>query len=493
MSFHENITQQGRDMAASLSTPKRLVFCFDGTTNTLDTRYSTNVVKLAQSLSPMAKGVAQLIYYDRGVGTDPGEKIRGGALGHGLDKNLYDAYAFLIFNYTPGDEIYVFGFSRGAYTARSFVGLIYHCGVLRRRDAGQISEAIAFYRSRDELDGPMTDRGLEFRRQKSPLVCVSEEDEEYRCRNQPGYQAGDARRLHIDYLGVWDTVGALGLPAHWLLSRLDRRAYQFHDTQLTAFVKKARHAVAIDERRLTFSPTLWSNVAELNLKAGKDPASPSAPYQQQWFPGDHGSVGGGGDREGLSDQAFRWIVDGARAAGLHVDSDPSSRIYEIVPDHREHLQNLSKPRHPSLMQRLSNLIWGLAKTGDRAPGPQRLHEISVSARRRWLDHPADLKGGGPYRPAPLTGLADELNQLSAADYGVDRTVAELNDPKAYLFHKVRANDSLVKIARLYYGDPDRADDLLAANRDSLQTASEISAGGTVRVPLPVVTTERAPA
>lgn len=472
--------------APALPSPKRLVFCFDGTTNTLDTRYSTNVVKLAQSLSPMAKGVAQLIYYDRGVGSDKGEKIRGGALGHGLDKNLYDAYAFLIFNYTPGDEIYVFGFSRGAYTARSFVGLIYHCGVLRRRDAGQISEAISFYRSRDELDGPMTDRGLEFRRQKSPLVCVSEADEEYRCRTEPGYNPGDALRLHIDFLGVWDTVGALGIPAHLRLSRLDRRTYQFHDTALSDFVKSARHAVAVDERRLTFSPTLWTNTTELNLAAGADPASPDAPYQQQWFPGDHGSVGGGGDREGLSDQAFRWMVDGARAAGLHVDSDASSRIYEIVPDHREHLQNVSNPINPTLRQRLSDWFWRRAKTADRTPGPQSLYEVSVSVRRRWLDHAADLKGGGPYRPPALAGLAEQLNGLSATEYGVDKTVAQLSDPAVFVFHKVRVGDSLGKIAKRYYGDAKRSDEIFQANRDTLERPAEIAAGATIRVPRPVV-------
>lgn len=472
-------------MAPAPHAPKRFVFCFDGTTNTLDTRFSTNVVKLAQSLSPMAKGVAQLIYYDRGVGSDKGEKIRGGALGYGLDKNLYDAYAFLIFNYSPGDEIYVFGFSRGAYTARSFVGLIYHCGVLRRRDAGQISEAIAFYRSRDALDGPMTDRGLEFRRQKSPLVCVSEADEDYRCRTEPGYKPGDALQLHINYLGVWDTVGALGIPAHWRLSRLDRRAYQFHDTTLSDFVKRARHAVAIDERRMTFSPTLWTNTTELNLAAGADPASPDAPYQQQWFPGDHGSVGGGGDREGLSDQAFRWIVDGARFAGLHVDSDPSSRIYEIVPDHRDHLQNVSKPVHPTLLQQLWDWAWGRAKTADRTPGPQRLYDVSVSAKRRWLDHPAGLKGGGPYRPPALTGLADELTGLSAADYGVGKTIAQLSDDAAYLFHKVKANETLAKIAKRHYGDAGRAEEIFLANRDSLEHPSEIAAGATIRVPRPV--------
>lgn len=480
-------------MASTPSASKRLVFCFDGTTNTLDTRHTTNVVKLAQSLSPMTRsGVAQLIYYDRGVGTDAGEKLRGGALGHGLDKNLYDAYAFLIFNYSPGDEIYVFGFSRGAYTARSFVGLIYHCGLLRRRDAGQIAESIAFYRQRDALDGPLAERGLEFRRQKSPEVCISSEDDDFRCRTQPNYKPGDAPRLRINYLGVWDTVGALGIPAHWWLSRLDRRDYQFHDTELTPFVRRARHAVAIDERRMTFAPSLWSNVAALNAREKADSASPKAPYQQQWFPGDHGSIGGGGDREGLSDQAFRWIIDGARDAGLNVDSGPSSRIYEIVPDHREHLQNVSKPIDPTLGQRIWDWIWGLAKTADRAPGPQHLHEVSFSARRRWLDQAGNLKGG-LYRPAPLAGLANELNVLSPADYGVDRSLAELNDPSLHHFHTVRAGDSLSKLALLYYGDPAREGDILAANRDTLWEAAEISAGGVLRIPLPLVSQKADPA
>lgn len=472
-------------MAPSTTPAKRLVFCFDGTTNTLDARHATNVVKLAQSLSPMTRsGVAQLIYYDRGVGTDAGEKIRGGALGHGLDKNLYDAYAFLIFNYSPGDEIYVFGFSRGAYTARSFVGLIQHVGLLRRRDAGQISESVAFYRKRDALDGAGTERGLEFRRQKSPEVCVSQEDDDYRCRTQPNYRPGDAPHLRINYLGVWDTVGALGIPAHWWLSGLDRRNYLFHDTELTPIVKKARHAVAIDERRMTFAPSLWSNVDALNRQAKADPASPKAPYQQQWFPGDHGSVGGGGNREGLSDQAFRWIIDGARDAGLNVDSGPSSRIYEIVPDHREHLQNVSAPVDPTLGQKLWAWLWGLAKTADRAPGPQHLHEVSFSARRRWLDRADNLKGG-LYRPAPLAAMAEALNALSPVEYGVNQSLTELNDPNLYHFHPVKAGDSLDKLAKHYYGDAARQDDLLAANRDTLWEKSEISASGTVRIPLPI--------
>lgn len=469
---------------------KRLVFCFDGTTNTLDARFSTNVVKLAQSLSPMAKdGVAQLIYYDKGVGTDKGEKVKGGAFGYGVDKNLYEAYAFLIFNHTPGDEIYVFGFSRGAYTARSFVGLIYNCGIMRRRDAGQISKAIDFYRSRDELDTPTGDRALEFRREHSPLVCVNAEEDAWRCRAVPGYAAGSAPQLNINYLGVWDTVGALGIPAHLKLSALDRRKYRFHDTALSAFVLHARHAVSIDERRLTFAPTLWSNVADLNHAAGKDPASVDAPYQQKWFPGDHGSVGGGGDREGLSDRAFAWIVEGARQAGLYVDSDPSSRIYEIVPDHREHLQNVSAPKDPTLRQKIGGWIWGKAKTGDRAPGPTALHEVDVSAKRRWLDLPANLKDGFQYRPATLASVADQLDALSAADFGVGIPLAEQNDPAHFLFHTIRPGEDLHRIAEQHYGDRNRAEGIFRANLDTLEDINRINAGARLRIPMPAPATE----
>ena len=104
---------------------KRLVFCFDGTWNTLSAPLPTNVVIAAESAVPVASdGTAQVIYYDEGVGTNKWEQIQGGMFGFGLVENIADAYRFLIFNYTPGDQIYAFGFSRGAYTARSFVGLM---------------------------------------------------------------------------------------------------------------------------------------------------------------------------------------------------------------------------------------------------------------------------------------------------------------------------------------------------------------------------------
>jgi uncharacterized protein (DUF2235 family) len=387
----------------------------------------------------------------------------------------------LLFNFTPGDEIYVFGFSRGAFTARSFVGLIYNCGILRRRDAGEISKAIAFYRSRAENDAPMCERMLEYRRKHSLEICVDPAEDVWRQRTVPGYRAGDAQLLRIKYLGVWDTVAALGIPAHWWLSRLDRRKYLFHDAKLSKLVEMARHAVSIDERRLTFAPTVWDNVAALNNQQGADPDSPTAPYQQRWFPGDHGSVGGGGDREGLSDRALDWIVDGAREAGLNVDALPSSRIFEIVPNFRQALQNVTLPKNPTIPQRLAFWIGRFFQTADRTPGPQALHELDGSAIRRWLDHPENLPEGR-YRPPTLSALEDKLDALDPADFGVGRLLSDLNNPESFDFYVVQVGDTLANISQKYYGHPDGVNEILKANLDELHEPSKLGAGMTLRLP-----------
>ena len=130
-----------------------MVFCFDGTWNRLDAENPTNVVLTAESVLPSAStGIAQVIYYDEGVGTGDShlDKLGGGIFGEGLVQNLADAYRFLMFNHSPGDEIYVFGFSRGAFTARSFAGLITNVGILSRSHAAKAKEAIERYRTRDK-------------------------------------------------------------------------------------------------------------------------------------------------------------------------------------------------------------------------------------------------------------------------------------------------------------------------------------------------------
>jgi len=140
---------------------KRLVICFDGTWNRLDAPHPTNVLFTAESVLPVASdGTVQVVYYDEGVGTNEGDSLTGGIFGAGLLRNLSDAYRFIIFNYAPGDEIHVFGFSRGAYTARSLAGLLATSGLVSRRHAGRANEAIAHYRLAAATRQPMSRRPL---------------------------------------------------------------------------------------------------------------------------------------------------------------------------------------------------------------------------------------------------------------------------------------------------------------------------------------------
>ena len=144
---------------------KNIVLCFDGTWNTADAEFPTNVVKTAQLVLPMdGNEVDQVVFYDAGVGSMQvafGASINnflGGAFGVGLMENIEDAYRFLTFNYTPGDRIFIFGFSRGAYSARSFCGLIRTCGVLHKQHVGKVREAVTLYSTATARPVPMPRR-----------------------------------------------------------------------------------------------------------------------------------------------------------------------------------------------------------------------------------------------------------------------------------------------------------------------------------------------
>ncbi len=259
---------------------KRLVVCSDGTWNTPESKDFTNVVKMARAIRPKdSHDVEQVVFYDWGVGTKGGaDTVKGGAFGKGIDKNIRDAYRFLIHNYSPGDQLFFFGFSRGAYTVRSLVGLIRNCGLLKKSHAHLIPRAYKMYRSRSKPDVASAHR---FRRAYS-------------------------RTLKVKFLGVWDTVGALGIPLG-IFGRRNERKYSFHDTRISAIVEHAYHALAIDEKRKPFAPTIWKT------KPGRKNSG------QAWFAGVHSDVGGGYPDTGLSYKAFLWMVEKAVACGLSVD------------------------------------------------------------------------------------------------------------------------------------------------------------------------------
>ncbi|WP_196260000.1 DUF2235 domain-containing protein [Pelagibacterium limicola] len=365
---------------------KRLaVFC-DGTWNRMSAEYPSNVVLAAQSVLPRDEtGIEQLTFYDEGVGTSPAlgrmEAWLAGAFGLGLLAKIAAAYRFLIFNYEPGDEIYIFGFSRGAYTARSLAGMIRKCGIVPRANGRAIRDVFDFYKRYDVH--PDDDTARAFRAVNSPGLVTKPSDRPWYVRHgMPEAEAAALNLIALSYVGVWDTVGALGIPAHLpIVSAFTRKKYQFHDHDLSSLVRSARHAVAVDENRRSFEPSLWTNLARLNGKP------PSGKYRQMYFPGDHGSVGGGGDIVGLSDNALLWVLEGAEHQGLAFDMEAlarhRARVDPLVP-----LRNMTAPEGP---------MGSLYRRAPRKP-PMPDCEVSPSAIYR-MNYAAP--GWTPYRPATL--------------------------------------------------------------------------------------------
>ena len=273
---------------------KRLCLTFDGTWNTPDKgsdaedEAATNAWRLHEAV---AEGERQRKWYDAGVGTKWYNRVRGGAFGLGLSENIRQGYKWLIDNHEAGDEIFVFGFSRGAYTARSLVGLIRNAGLLSSDTKAKVPEAYELYRTRDE--GPDTPPAVHFRRQYA----------------KPG--------VDVKCLGVWDTVGALGIPLQ-SFEWFNRKHFEFHDTRLSAMVENAFHAVAIDEHRPDFDAALWD-----------PPHHPDQHLEQQWFVGAHADVGGGYANRELADIPLAWMADRAASCGLDLDFD---RLPQTVED-----------------------------------------------------------------------------------------------------------------------------------------------------------------
>jgi uncharacterized protein (DUF2235 family) len=444
---------------------KRLVFCFDGTWNKLNENTPTNVVLTAASILRMAPDGPQLIHYDEGVGTGRLEKMTGGMFGAGLIENVREAYRLLIFNYDPGDEIFVFGFSRGAFSARTFVGLLRHVGPLRRLHAGRIDEAMELYRKRLEGGKGAVDALRRFRATYAGGVCIGSDDDAWRCQYMPDYVTGVAPLLTVRALGVWDTVAAMGLPANIWGSGFANRKHRFHDATLDGFVESAWHAVALDERRSMFPPTLFGDLTELNAAKGYANEDERAPYQERWFPGVHGSVGGGGDIRGLSDGTLAWVLKGAKLAGLKLDTQAGTRLHNFRPDPMAPLVNV-KDHSKGFTDRF---------TTDRS-GPDHLWQLSAAARRRWLTVPAG--DGRAYRPASLDRLASDLDKLPAWSF---TPPTDLIDTV-----KVGNDDTLSDYAVTYYGAGKHWRDIYKANLDTIEHQNDIFPGQMVRIPrLPI--------
>lgn len=444
---------------------KRLAFCFDGTWNRIDSKDPTNVARIAQSISRFdGKGQPQLIYYDQGVGTSRTEKWSGGIFGHGLTNKILAAYHFLVLNYEPGDEIYVFGFSRGAFTARSFVGLLRNCGIMSRRSLQHIREAVDLYLSRDRDSNPNSERSRDFRFKHCPTLCAPG-DREWRERKEPGREQKDAVDLSVRYLGVWDTVGALGIPRHLKLLAWLNRHHQFHDTTLSSFVERARHAVSADERRSSFEPGIWTNLDDLN-----EPHGAKHLYEQVIFPGVHAAVGGGGPVRGLSDIALEWVFRGAKEQGLAFDLDDQSPIFSLKPDHRAQLFNATGKSGWSIR----DFLMGMGLADRRFPEFDR-RALHQSLGRRFAEPAERLPEKKCYRPASLAKLFEVLSEMGARAVSATKKAAvalesrgderALRSPDSVEKYVIKPNDTLASIAASQMGSIENADILAIHNRN----------------------------
>lgn len=330
---------------------RNLVVCCDGTWNTPTQKdrglvVPSNVVKISRAVD-VSDPARQRIYYDTGVGTGKGiDKWFGGAFGVGLTDNIQQAYRWIADEYRDGDRLYLFGFSRGAYTVRSLAGLIGRCGLTPPGDARAADDAYDLYRQ--ATNDRARARAFEFKSRQ--------------------------RAVPVHFLGVWDTVGSLGVPAlsrYGLLRKTVRHvahgsklAHGFHDENLGRHVTHAYHAVAIDEERGPFAPSLW-----------KVDGTAREHVEQVWFAGVHCNVGGGYIDAGLSDHAFLWMAAKAMTAGLALDYrylamrvDPNCHgelresktiAYRLIPDRvreiglpstlneRIHRSALNRMHHPT--------------------------------------------------------------------------------------------------------------------------------------------------
>lgn len=363
---------------------KRLVVCADGTWKSRDdSGDATNVEKLCDAVLPVAAdGTRQLARYFPGVGSRRRDRLLGGAFGVGLSRNVQECYRWLAREWEPGDELFLFGFSRGAFTVRSLAGMVRNVGLLPPDRLDRLEEAYGHYRDGSPPWRPDGDQAVAYR------AAHSREVDRIRC------------------IGVWDTVGALGVPTSGPIGWWTRRRWGFHDVQLSGRVEHGYHALAVDERRRAFAPALWQV---------DDTHAAAQSVEQVWFAGVHSNVGGGYPDCGLSDTTLWWMAGKARLAGLELDG---SSLREATDD--DACEGELYDSYRALFRLQKPLVRQIGAPPVRTGGSTRrtheqVHPSTVERHRRVVAPPK-----GPYAPSNLVSyLARSRPEQRAGDH--DRT------------------------------------------------------------------------
>ncbi len=327
---------------------KNIVVFSDGTGQEGGKGTNTNVYRLYNMV--LDRSPKQIGFYDRGLGTGL-RRFSGNLAGRGISQNICECYRFIFENYEAGDKIYLFGFSRGATTVRSLSGLIHHFGILPKARPELIKQAYKIYKKANRAERESAAKAFVGRHHT--MWCT------------------------IEFLGVWDTVAALGVPIKSIDGIVDRIPifkHRFHDLRLSRSVAHAYHALAIDEERRLFLPTLW----------GTDIADYQS-LKQVWFCGVHTDVGGGYPEQAVSDIALNWMVQMAEQRGL-----------EIFPEHNvETSPNANGMMHDSSKWYFRRKV---RSWPTKTHGKPRVHEsvLERTVNRHNQEDP-------PYKPWILDG------------------------------------------------------------------------------------------
>jgi uncharacterized protein (DUF2235 family) len=368
------------------SSRKRIAIFLDGTWN--DTKSNTNVWRLAALCAGQGSdGAPQVAYYSVGV-----NGIAGGMLGKGVAANIVDAYEWLVGQYNPDDEIFIFGFSRGAFTARSLAGFIAKYGLLK--PGSPLGVAQLFER---------------YRRSGDKTIWELVADEESGALGSPSIEERWMLRysmpVPVKMVGVWDTVGALGVP--WFsFEGISRSSFGWLHTGLRVPIQHAFHVLAVDEHRLSFSPTPWTV-----LRTTKAQPRSLGSVEQRWFPGNHGNVGGGYSGDLLVQAPLKWLKGKAEQLGLAfrygVEVDPDVHKAPIADSYSDFMKGIYK----HFSKRHFRQIAPPPFEGEKGTYTRVNETIDASVFDRW-------RSNSNYRPANVTDWAKRYgidpNELTAS-------------------------------------------------------------------------------
>ncbi|KAI1331237.1 hypothetical protein F5Y16DRAFT_360964 [Xylariaceae sp. FL0255] len=313
------------------TTRKRIIVCCDGTWQNSDNGYikagnhhpkpslqiPSNVTRISRCFRrTCSDGTFQIIYYQSGVGSRAGlifDRLLGGAFGFGISENIREAYAFICANYVDGDEIILLGFSRGAFTARSIGGMISDLGLLTREGMDHfypIFKDMQNWRDPKYKD-PFPTQPFPDKPKGEGAATIYSERLVKAGLARIKWRSDQQTMIRVKAIGVWDTVGSLGIPNAKILSKIGIKPctheYEFYNTRLTNKIEHGFHALALDETRSPFSPSLWERSAQ-----NQD----TSDLRQVWFPGSHANIGGGWPDQGVANTTLAWMMDQLSSIGV---------------------------------------------------------------------------------------------------------------------------------------------------------------------------------